>query len=194
MVDPDNQVLGIVSEGDLIRRPELGVKSHRPRWLSFLLGDREISTEYVKTHGMHAAEMMTRPVVTVSEDTSLGEIAQLLEKRHIKRVPVVREGKLVGIITRVDLLRGLADYWDTLTTAPSMDDRAIREQILKTLGEEGIPDSYVNIVVADGVVHLWGLVKSEQERQALHIAAENTPGVKAVEDHLGRLRPGTLAD
>lgn len=194
VVDSDNQVLGIVSEGDLIHRPELGVKSRRSRWLSFLLEDEELSAEYVKTHGTHASEIMTRPVVTVLEDMSLGEIAELLEKKRIKRVPVVREGKLVGIITRVDLLRGLADYWDQHTTAPSMDDQAIREKLLETLREEGIPDNYVNIVVTDGVVHLWGLVKSDQERQALHVAAENTPGVKAVEDHIGRMHSGTLAD
>ncbi len=195
VVDPENRVLGIVSEGDLIHRPELGARPRRSRWLSLLLGDEEFnSAEYIKNHGMHAAEVMTRPVATVSEDMALGEVAQLLEKRHIKRVPVVREGKLVGIITRVDLLRGLADYWDTLKLPPSMDDRAIREKLLETLHEEGIPDNYVNIVVTDGVVHLWGLVKSEQERQVLHIAAENTPGVKAVEDHLGRLHHGTLAD
>lgn len=194
VVDADGRVLGIVSEEDLIHRPELGVRRRRGGWLSFLAGDEEVTAEYVKTHGLRAAEVMTRPVVTVSEDTSLGAIAELLEARHIKRVPVVRDGRLVGMVTRVDLLRGLAAYWDELKPAPAQDDRAIREQILKTLHAEGIPDNYVNVVVTGGIVHFWGLIHSDQERQALHIAAESTPGVRGIEDHLGRIHPGTLAD
>ncbi|MDX1653793.1 MAG: CBS domain-containing protein [Candidatus Competibacteraceae bacterium] len=194
VVDADNRVLGIVSEGDLIHRPELGGRRRRSWWLSFLTGDEELTQEYLKTHGSRAAEVMTRPAVTVTEDTSIGQIAQLLEKRRIKRVPVVQDGKLVGMVSRADLLQGLAVAKDREEEAPSLDDRAIREKLLATLQKEGIPDNYVNVVVTDGVVHLWGLVRSEQEQQALHLAAEQTPGVKAVEDHLGKIHPGTLSD
>lgn len=195
VVDPNNQILGIISEGDLFHRPELGVKPRRHSWwLSLVAGDEEFSAEYVKTHGSHAAEVMTSPVVTVSEDTSIDEIVHLLEERRIKRVPVVRDGRLVGMVSRGDLLQGLVVHRGKPEASPSLDDRAIREKLLKTLREEGVPDNYVNIIVTNGVVHLWGLVKSDKERQALHVAAENTPGVRTIEDHLGKMHPGTLAD
>ncbi|MDQ2695421.1 MAG: CBS domain-containing protein [Pseudomonadota bacterium] len=195
VVDPDNRLLGIVSEGDLIHRPELGVR-HRRRswWLTLLAGDEEPTAEYVKTHGLRAAQVMTSPVVTVTEDAPADRIVRLLEERRIKRVPVVREGRLVGVVTRSDLLRGLIARREAPQPASAPDDQAIREAILKTLREEGMPDNYINIVVTGGVVHLWGLAHSDKERQALRIAAETTPGVRAVEDHLGRMRPGTLAD
>lgn len=194
VVDADNRILGIVSEGDLIHRPELGVRRRRRSWwLTLLAGDEEPTAEYVKTHGQRAAQVMTSPVVTVTEDAPVDRIVQLLEERRIKRVPVVREGRLVGVVTRADLLRGLIAHQPP-PPASTPDDQAIREAILKTLREEGMPDNYVNIVVTGGVVHLWGLAHSDKERQALRIAAESTPGVRGVEDHLGKLHPGTLAD
>jgi CBS domain-containing protein len=194
VVDPNNHVLGIVSEGDLIQRPELGVEQRRSRWLSRLMSGEQSSAQYVKSHGTHAAQVMSHPVVTVSEDTPIAEIAQLLEKRRIKRVPVVRDRKLVGIVTRADLLRGLVSFQEPSTATTSTDDRAIRETLQATLIKEGIPANYVNVVVAGGVVHLWGLVRSEREKEALQLAAESTPGVQAVENHLGKMHPGTLSD
>lgn len=194
VVDADNHVLGIVSEADLLHRPEFGMK-HRRRswWLPFLAGrSEEDAADYIKTHGLRAEEVMSRPVTTISEDASLDEIARVLAERRIKRVPVVRDGKLVGIVGRVDLLRGLATRKESQKDL-SIDDRTIREQILKTLSEEWAPTTHVNVIVTDGVVHLWGIVQSERERQALRIAAECTPGVRAVEDHLNEVHIGTMA-
>ncbi|MFQ5829573.1 MAG: CBS domain-containing protein [Candidatus Methylomirabilia bacterium] len=173
-----------------MRRPETGTERRRSWWLALVAGAEELAGEYVKTHGIRATDVMMRNVVTVTEDASLGEIAQLLEERRIKRVPVVQGGKLVGIVSRADLLRGLATRQAQSEASPSADDRAIREKLLQILQREGWPVlAYVNIIVTDGSVHLWGLVDSEQERQALRVAAENAPGVRAVEDHLGEVAP-----
>lgn len=190
VVDAAERMVGIVSEGDLIRRPETGTERHRPWWLKFLAGAEELAEEYVKTHGVKASDVMTRRVVSVNEDAELGEIAQLLEERRIKRVPVVRDGKLVGIVSRADLLRGLAARKAPGEPGPSVDDRAVRERILRVLDKEGWAEpAYVNIVVTNGTAHLWGLVDSDEQRRALRIAVEGVPGVRAVADHLGEVAP-----
>jgi len=194
VVDPQNRLLGIVGEGDLIHRPELGIKDRRRSWwLSLLARDQEQVEHYVKTHGLRAAEVMNTSVVTVSEDTPLGKIALLLEERQSKRAVVVRGDQLVGIVSRGDLLRGLVDYRERLKTASAPDDRSIGEQLLKTLKDELAVD-YVNVTVTDGIVELRGFIRSEQERKALHIAAETMPGVRGVVDHLDKVPYGWLGN
>lgn len=185
VVDDDGRLLGIVSEGDLLHRPETGTLRRRSWWLSLLTSPEEQASEYIKTHGRRAADVMTREVVTVHEDTPLDEVAELLEKRRIKRVPVVRGGELVGIVSRADILRALASGREFSIGVPSADDRTIRQQLLDHLAREGLPHtSLVNVVVTDGVVHLWGIVETDEERQAMRVAAETIPGVRAVENHL----------
>jgi hypothetical protein len=128
--------------------------------------------------------------VTVGEDTPIGEIAGVLEERRIKRVPVVRDGKLVGIISRANLLHGLAARKEAAANAPSADDRSIREAVMAALGQEGwLTHGSLNVIVTDGAVELWGWVESDDERQAIKIAAENVAGVRSVEDHLGSVAP-----
>jgi CBS domain-containing protein len=189
VVGPDGGVLGVVSEGDLMRRPEIGTERHRSWWLSLLAGADELAHAYVKSHGLRARDVMSRPAVTVGEDAPLGEVARILEERRIKRVPVVRDdGGLTGIVSRADLLRALAARATAAPGGSSPDDRAIRERLLQTmkgLGFHGVaPLGLINVVVTDGVVHLWGLVRSEEQRHALRVAAETTPGVRSVEDHM----------
>lgn len=188
VVDADNRVVGIVSEGDLMRRAETGTERRRSWWLSPFMDADELAREYVRSHGRRAADVMTRDVVTVTEDAPAGEIATVLERHRIKRVPVVRDERLVGIVSRADLLRGLAAQSPQRETRPSADDRAVRERLLQELraSDWASPES-VNVVVTDRVVHLWGIVRTEQERQAMCVAASNVPGVRAVEDHLVRL-------
>ena len=190
VVDQDGDLVGIVSEGDLIRRPETGTERHRSWWLALLTAPEDLAGEYVKSHGHRASDVMTDDVIKVHEDTLLGELATLLEKRRIKRAPVMREGKLVGIVSRADILRALAATQASPPPVPSADDRSIREQLL---AKEALPRGpQVNVVVNEGVVHLWGLIDSEEERKALRVAAESIAGVRAVEDHLGR-RPTYVA-
>ncbi len=185
VVGAEGGLVGLVSEGDLIRR-EGDPEHHRSWWLNLFAGPEERARDYVKSHGRRAEEVMTREVVTVTEDTPVGEIARLLEKRRIKRVPVVRDGRIVGIVSRANLLRGLASHKDRLGITPSPDERMIREAVLALVKREGwITHGSLNVMVADGVVELWGWVDSEDERKALLIAVKETT-------RFGAFHPGSL--
>ncbi len=189
VVDSSDHILGIVSEGDLIRRPETETERHRSWWLRLLADKTERAEEYVKSHGRRADQVMTRDVVTVTEDSNVGEIAELLEQRRIKRVPVVRDGKLVGIVSRANLLQGLAAHKERIE-APTTDDRSIRDRVLAVLNEQDwVSHGGLNVIVNDGVVELWGWAESQKERDALRLAAESVEGVREVKDRLGKLAP-----
>ena len=190
VVDSAGRLEGVVSEGDLMRRPESETERHRSWWLNLLTSPEDRARDYIKVHGRTAADVMTRDVVTVGEDTPVGEIAEILEKRRIKRVPVVREGKVVGIVSRANLLQGLAAQKDRIPTAASSDDRLIRSRIMDLVAREGwITHGTLNALVTDGAVELWGWVDSDEEREALKIAVAEIPGVRSVQDHLGAVPP-----
>lgn len=192
VVDGQGRLLGIISEGDLIRRPEIGAEPHRSWWLALLSSPTEVAGEFVKTHGRRASDVMTQNVISVGEDAPLGEVAGLLEKHRVKRLPVVRDDQLVGLISRADILRVLAASRAPQPSPTLADDREIRKKILDLIAAEGLPGGpYVNIVVTDGVVHLWGLVDSEEAGKAFRVAAESVPGVRGIEDHLS-VRPRYL--
>jgi len=183
VADRDGRLVGIVTEGDLLHRVETGTERHRPRWSEPFSSSSRLAAAYIKSHARRVADIMTREVFSVEELATLGEIADLLETKHIKRVPVVHDGKIVGIISRADLLKVLAS--GGAKTAHEEQDRTIRAQLLAELREQKWADaSEGRVVVSDGVVHLWGIVGSEDERRALRIAAENTPGVRGIEDHM----------
>ena len=182
VLDRDGLLAGMVSEGDLLRRVETGTERHRPRWSEPFSSNSERAADYIKSHARRVEDIMTREVFTVDETATLGEVADLLEAKKIKRVPVVHDRKIVGIISRADLLKVLAS--GGVETANEEQDRTIRRQLLAELREQNWTDTAQSrVVVANGIVHLWGLVRSEEERRALRIAAENTPGVRGVEDH-----------
>ena len=188
VLDPDGRVVGIVSEGDLMRRVEHADEHHRSWWLRLFSDATTDATDYVKTHGRRAADVMARDVVTVEEDTPLHEIAILLEERRIKRVPVVRDGRLQGIVSRANLLQGLAASPMAAPSPLSVDDDTIRKRILATLREEvGGMTELVNIVVNQGVVDVWGVTDSLEVKRAIRVAAENAPGVREVRDHVSIL-------
>jgi CBS domain-containing protein len=182
VVGEEGHVLGIVSEGDLIGHTQVAGEQRQSWWHSLFTDSAALAQTYAKTHGRTARDVMTTDVVTVLETTSIADIARTLERHRIKRVPVVRSGKLVGIVTRSTLLQVLA----TADVSKPMDvnDRIIRKQLHDELKAQ--PWAHLmakNIVVENGVVHLFGLVQSDEERHAIRIAAENVAGVKAVEDH-----------
>jgi len=190
VVDADQRILGIVSEGDLMRRTETDTESRHSWWLEAMLSTEDRAREYIKVHGRKASDVMTRHVVSVTEDTPLYEIAGLLEKHHVKRVPVARDGRLIGIVSRANLLHGFAAKEAESTGPSSSDDQTIRENLLHTLAKEaGLDMALINVIVNDGVVQLWGLVGSGTEKKAAQVSAENTPGVKRVENHLGQAAP-----
>ena len=182
VLEKDGVLVGIVSEGDLLRRVEIETERHRPRWSEQFSSNSQRATEYIKSHARRVRDIMTREVFTVEAAATLGEIADLLEARKIKRVPVVHDGKVVGIVSRADLLKVLAS--GGIGTPDEEADRTIRLQLLAELRDQNWTDTTEDrVVVAKGIVHLWGLVRSEEERRALRIAAENTPGVRGIEDH-----------
>ncbi len=184
----DGRIAGIVSEGDLLRRTETGTERRPSRWLELITSSDRLALDYTRTHGRKASEIMTRDVVTVADTTPLDEVAHRLESKHIKRVPVTREGKLVGILSRRNVLQALATRLST--PSPAADDRTIRQAFYAELRRQSWatgPGS-INAVVTDGVIHLWGVVADEALRQALVVLAENVPGVRGVEDHMDRRR------
>jgi CBS domain-containing protein len=196
VIDEAGRLVGILTEGDLLRRGETGTERHRPRWLEILMGPGRLADEYVRTHGRRVEEIMTRDLVTVTPETALEEVVGLMERRRIKRVPVIDGDALVGIVSRADLLRALAGVLEAEPAATSSDEE-IHERIVTELAKVSwVPRDRVAITVANGVVNLDGVILDEKERQALRVAAENVPGVRAVEDHLVWVEPmsGTIMD
>lgn len=184
VVDAAGKVLGMVSEGDLMRRVENKTDRRDSWWLTALFTASNDASSYVKSHGRRAEDVMTRDVVTIGEDTPLYKIAQTLEKHHIKRVPVVKDGKLVGIVSRSNLLHGFSTMQQD--AGGTADDRSIREKIINEMTNKlDISESTTNVVVVDGVVTLWGLVDSEAKKKAAGVAAETATGVKEVHNNLG---------
>jgi len=192
----DRKVVGILTEGDLLRRGETGTERHRPRWLEILMGPGRAAGEYVRTHGRKVADIMSTDVVSVAGDTPLDEVVGLMERRRIKRVPVVEGEALVGIVSRADLLRSLLGVLDA-QPAEARRDEEILELIQAELAKRSwVPRDGLSISVKDGVVDLNGVILEEEEREALRVVAENAPGVKAVEDHLVWIEPvsGTVIE
>ena len=181
VVQPDGRILGIVSAGDLIGHTSIVGERRRSWWLNLFDDEAASARDYIKTHGRSAQDVMSANVITVEETATLADIAELLHRHHIKRVPVVRDGRLLGIVTRSNLLQGLASR--EMAKAGPMDDESIRQMLLRELEDQPWVH-LLDVVVQDGVVQLHGTFQAEEERRALQIAAESVQGVKRVEDHL----------
>lgn len=192
VVDEEGGLAGVLTEGDLLHRAEIGTERPASKWLSILRGPNRQAEDYVRTHGRRVDEVMTTEAVTVTEDTPLETIASMMEKKRIKRVPVVNGRRLVGIVSRADLMRVLAK---ALTELPRVNpsDAALREQIDAELQRRAWAGrSNVSVVVADGIVDLEGCIYNPGDRDALRVLAENVPGVKEVHDHLDLFDPSAV--
>src|SRR5215472_2601037 len=184
VTDSDGAVLGIVTESDLLRRAETGTEKSHARWVSFLIGPGRLAQEYVHTHGRKVGEVMTERVMTVTPQTSLADLVALMETKHVKRVPVVDQGRLVGIVSRADVMAALVGLFSE-KRAGSATDAEIRDQVLAEIDRQPWgPRGSVDVIVTNGVVVLKGTIPDERKRAALCVAAENVPGVKAVHDRL----------
>ena len=184
VVGSDGKILGIVSEGDLMRRAEAGTGRRRSWWLALLTGTDALAAEYVKEHSRMVADVMTRHVITAAPETPLGDIADILEKKGIKRVPIVKDGRIVGIVSRANLLQALASLRKQIEGG-APNDMKVREAVLERL--KAAPwsrPSLINVIVQDGMVELWGIVESSTQKKVVRVAAEETPGVRAVNDNL----------
>jgi CBS domain-containing protein len=189
VVDHAGALVGMLTEGDLLRRTELGTQRQRPRWIEFLIGPGQLASEYVSASGRKVCEVMTTPVYSVAEDTPLTDVVQIMESKQVKRLPVVRDNQVVGIVSRANLLRALASLPRDAEPA-DVTDASIRNHLLAELDKQRwAPVALVDVIVRDGVVHLWGTLTDERQRQGIRVAAENTPGVKGVEDHLVWIEP-----
>lgn len=184
VVDADGRLAGIVTEGDFLRRVELGTEKKRSAFLELLRGPALHAGDYIRTHARIVDEIMVADVATVTPDSTLLEIVDIMERRRVRRVPVTEAGVLVGVVSRGDLLRALSRLMDA-EPAVRTTDAEIRRRLIATLDEyDWFPRASLRVEVQDGVVTLEGLVNSERERQALRVAAENVPGVESVVDQL----------
>lgn len=187
VLDAGGALVGIVSEGDLVRRAETDTERRPSWWLRLFADADEQPRDYAKSHGQRAADVMTRDVVAVEESATLAEIATLLEKHRIKRVPVTRGGKVVGIVSRANLLHGLAAY--RAATPAALGDEALRARVFEEIKRAGVDTAFINVVVYGDAVHLWGGVRSVEQLAAARIAAQAAAGTRAIEDHLSVFSP-----
>jgi CBS domain-containing protein len=190
VVDADGKMIGIVSEADLMYRTEIGTVPGKS-WLTRLLADDAVmARDYIRAHSHRVADVMTKNVVTAEERTSLGDIAALMQRHRVKRVPILREGRIVGIVSRGNLLQGLLAR-EPSEPENSIDDDKLRSVVVAELIKHGWASSLMptNVVAENGIVHLWGYANSTAVKDAHRIAAENGPGVKRVENHMNILPP-----
>jgi CBS domain-containing protein len=183
VLDKSGKLVGIVSEGDFLRRSEIGTQRRRPRWLQFLMGARREAKEFVQQSGRQVEDIMARDPVTVTEDAQLEELVELMEKHDIKRLPVMRNDQLVGIVTRANLLQAVASLARDVPD-PTADDDHIRERITDAIMSTNWRPIGLQVTVRNGVVHLHGIIINDSARQASIVAAQNVAGVKKVHDHL----------
>lgn len=184
VIDSEGRLAGIVSEGDLIHRAETDTRRRQSWWLRLLAAPEEPAQRFLREFGRRARDVMSREVITVDPETPLTEIASLLEKYHIKRVPVMDGGRLVGIVSRANLLRGIATWQKTERVR--VEDSVLRESLRKALEDAELPMHLINVTVTDGGVEIWGVVDTDSQIAAARAAAEATPGVVRFENHLVR--------
>lgn len=191
VADADGSLVGVISEGDFLHRAELGTSKRRPRWIEFLLGPGETAESYVMSHGRRVQEIMTREVASVSASASINEVVELMERRKVKRLPVVAGEHVVGIITRSDLLRALSKSLASKPVSPAeTTDQAILDKLMAELEHQGFASpKALDVTVDQGVVTLNGEIFDERQRPALIVAAENIPGVTKVVDKLVWIEP-----
>jgi CBS domain-containing protein len=183
VVDDQGKLVGIVSEGDLLHRSEIGTEKRRSWWLESFTGDDTLAAEYARSHARKVGDIMTRHVITAAPETPLYAIAALLEKHSIKRIPIVKNDQLVGVISRANLVQAMASLRHDLEVP--LSDAAIREKLLTHLQQQPwASTALLNVTVNGGVVDLWGYARSDAERNAIRVAAEAMPGVRAVNDNL----------
>lgn len=185
VVDKTGALLGIVSESDLMRRTESGTERRRSAWLDILGSKQAAIADFVKARSRHVVDVMTRDVVTVTPTTPLSDVAALLERKRIKRVPVMKGNTLVGIVSRSNLLQALASLKGAKIPEVAPPDAAIRKNLLSQLvNQSWAHPSLLNVTVHDGTVDLWGVVDSAEEKKAVHVLAETVAGVRAVNDNI----------
>jgi CBS domain-containing protein len=191
VLDGTGVLIGVITEGDLLRRAEIGTADEHANWLKSFLMPGSLAADYVKTHGRHVSEVMTADPVCVTPETALDTAAALMGKRHIKRLPVVENGLPVGVISRSDLLRALAPQLLHNAAAKHSDDEILADIKASMAKQSWAPKSGIHVSVKNAVVNLGGVIMSDDEHRAVKVIAENAAGVAAVNDHLVFVDPGS---
>jgi len=187
VIDTDGKLVGMVTEGDFLRRTETGTEAPQRRWLELLLGPASRAEEYVRSHGRTVREVMSRKIVAASKETPLTELVELMEEHGIKRIPVTEEGRIVGIVSRADLMSALAERLSQSTKAPASDESIRRAIVTEMKKQPWCPVQSLSIRVRNGFVDVNGTIFDEGQRRALQVLVENVHGVKGVHDHLTRI-------
>ncbi len=183
VVDDEGNLVGIISEGDLLHRAEIGTGRRHSWWLSLIADHQVFAAEYIKEHAQHVRDVMTRNVITAAPDTPLDAVAAVLEKNAIKRVPIVENGQLVGVVSRANLIQALAA--DRKGLELPIPDSKLRDRLLSHLNAQPwAHTSLLNVTVNEGIVDIWGITRSDAEKEALRVAAESMPGVRAVNNNV----------
>jgi CBS domain-containing protein len=188
VLDASGDLIGVVTEGDFLRRGEIGTQRARPAWLEFLLGAGRLADEYVHAFGRKVSEIMTADPICVTEDDSLRTVVELMERGRVKRLPVIRDGRLVGIVSRANLVHAVVGLARDAPPPPAGDDAAIRTEVLRAIGQQPWA-AQVEVAVKGGIVELSGVILDDHKRAACVVAAENVAGVKEVHDHLVWVEP-----
>jgi CBS domain-containing protein len=191
VIGEKGELVGIVSEGDLMRRAEIGTTKRHSWWLELISNERASTNEYIKSHSGKVVDVMTCNVITAKPDTPLADIAGLLERNRIKRVPIVEGAKLVGIVSRANILQALASATKKTPLLATTDDSELRKKVVSRLASEPWRPTMLTVTVQDGTVDLWGLVHSGEQKKAAQLAAETTPGVHAVVNNIIVQRVGS---
>jgi CBS domain-containing protein len=189
VIDEHGKLVGIVTEGDLLRRAEMGTELSVSRWRALLMGPARLAEQYTRAHARTVQDLMTREVATIAPTAPLAEVVALMQARAIKRLPVVDQGRLVGIISRADLMKALERLLPKASAA-TLEDADIQQRIFTALERQRWkPHTYIDIGVKDGIVDVSGVILDQQVRDALRVLIEGTPGVKRVVDRLVYVEP-----
>jgi CBS-domain-containing membrane protein len=183
VIDTAGRLVGIVSEGDFLRRGEIGTRRRRSGWLEFFVGPGKLASEYVREEGQTVRDVMTPDPVTITEDATIEDVVHLMEQKGIKRVPVLRDGTLIGIVTRANLLQAVANLARG-AVGPTAHDDELRKSILDSMEKQPWCPTGLNVVVRNGVADLSGIITDDRQRDAAVVAARNVVGIKTVHDHL----------
>jgi CBS domain-containing protein len=185
-------LVGIVTESDLLRRRVPGTH-RRTRWLEFLIGSGKLAEEHVQACSRKVSEIMSSQVFTATDHASVAEVVDIMERHGIRRVPILSDQKLVGIVSRSNLVRALTRILGSEQMV-TIDDASVRLHLQDELNRQNwAPSSLINIVVLNGIIQLWGVITDEGQRRAIRVAAQNTPGAREVEDHLMLVQPTAFA-
>ncbi|KAA0074148.1 CBS domain-containing protein [Tardiphaga sp. P9-11] len=183
VLDMSGNLVGIVSERDFLRRAEIGTQRKRPRWLQFFMSPGSVADDFVHERGRAVSDVMTSDPITVTESMPLTDVVALMEKKNVKRLPVVNGRRLVGIITRANLMQAVASMAGDVPD-PTADDDHMRERIIRTIEAQDWRPIGLQVIVRRGIAHLSGLIVDARAREACLVAARNVAGVKEVHDHL----------